>query len=63
MVRVPGDGFATVGLRRFADSGASSYELVRVGKGGWVEISIPADAAPEIPWELVVDGPVRLCPR
>ncbi len=63
VVGVPGDGFATVGLRRFADPGASGYELVRVGKGGWVEISIPADAAREIPWELVVDGPVQLCPR
>jgi hypothetical protein len=62
VVGVPGDGFASVGLRRFADPGAPSYELVRVGKGGWVEIAIPADAA-EVPWQLVVDGAVRICPR
>ena len=31
---------------------------VRVGKGGWVEIEIPTDAA-EVPWQLVVDGAVR----
>jgi hypothetical protein len=31
LVGAPGAGFATVGLRRFADPGASSYELVRVG--------------------------------
>jgi hypothetical protein len=62
VVGVPGNGFASVGLRRFADPGAPSYELVRVGKGGWVEIAIPTDAA-EVPWQLVVDGPVRVCPR
>lgn len=63
IVGVPGEGFATVGLRRFADPGSSSYELVRVGKGGWVEIAIPTDAASEIPWQLVVDAPARVCPR
>jgi hypothetical protein len=62
LIGVPGNGFASVGLRRFADPGAPSYELVRVGKGGWVEIAIPTDAA-EVPWQLVVDGAVRICPR
>jgi hypothetical protein len=62
VVGVPGIGFATVGLRRFAAPSAPSYELVRVGRGGWVEISIPIDAA-EIPWQLVVDGPVQVCSR
>ena len=62
VVGVPGNGFASAGLRRFADPGASSYELVRVGKGGWVEIAIPTDAS-EVPWQLVVDGAVRICPR
>jgi hypothetical protein len=57
----PGAGFSTIGLRRFADPGAPSYELVRVGKEGWAEVRIPADAAPE-PWFAVVSAPAYVCP-
>lgn len=62
LVSAPGDRLVTVGLRRFAAPGAPSVEMVRLGKGGWVEIAIPGDTA-EVPWQLVVDGAVRICPR
>lgn len=61
LVGAPGAGFATVGLRRFADPGAPSYELVRVGKEGWAEVRIPTDAAPD-PWFVVANAPVYVCP-
>jgi hypothetical protein len=61
LVGAPGSGFATVGLRRFADPGAPSFELVRLGEEGWVELRIPPDAA-SLPWQLTADGPVEVCP-
>jgi len=61
LVGAPGAGFATIGLRRFADPGAASYELVRVGKEGWAEVRIPTDAAPE-PWFAVATAPAYVCP-
>jgi hypothetical protein len=61
LIGVPGEGFATIDLRRFADPG-ESYELVRVGKGGWVSLRIPTDSAP-MPWRLAADAPALFCPR
>jgi hypothetical protein len=62
LIGASGDGFATVGLRRFADPGASSYELVRLGEEGWVRLSVPPDSA-STSWQLTSDGPVTVCPR
>jgi hypothetical protein len=60
LIGVPGEGFATIDLRRFADPG-ESYPLVRVGKGGWVSLRIPADSA-SIPWRIAANAPALLCP-
>jgi len=59
LVGVPGEGFATIYLRRFADPG-EGYELVRVGKGGWVSLRIPPDAS-SVPWRLIADGAAEVC--
>jgi hypothetical protein len=61
LLGAPGAGFATAGLRRFADPGAPSYELVRLGEEGWVELRIPPDSV-ATPWQLTADGPVEVCP-
>jgi hypothetical protein len=61
LIGVPGEGFAMIDLRRFADPG-ESYSLVRVGKGGWVSLRIPPDSAPT-PWRVAVDAPALFCPR
>jgi hypothetical protein len=61
LIGVPGDGFSTIELRRFADP-AESYPLVRVGKGGWVSLRIPADSASN-PWRIGADARALLCPR
>jgi len=62
VIGASGKDFATVGLRRFSDPGAPSYELVRLGEEGWVGLEVPPDSA-ATPWHLTADGPVTVCPR
>jgi hypothetical protein len=60
LIGAPGEGFATINLRRFADPG-ESFPLVRVGKEGWVSLRIPPDSS-AVPWRIAADAPVLFCP-
>ena len=47
-----------ISLRRFASSAGAP--LARLEPGGWVSLTIPADAAAQ-PWLLEADGPLTIC--
>lgn len=50
---------ATIGLRRFADSGPGAA-LARLRPGGWTALDIPLDAAAER-WQIVANAPIAVC--